>query len=90
MDDEDFDRLLRNCRLRLSEGERARMKADVDSVIGYFGAIDAVDCSGFEESRHPVEVEGRLRPDEVVEFENADAILKGARVYRFYILGPMV
>ncbi len=90
MDDEGFDRLLRNCRLMLSEGERSRMKADVDSVIGYFGAIDAVDCSGFEEAHHPVEVEGRLRPDEVFEFENADAILKGTRVYRFYILGPMV
>lgn len=88
--DEEFDRLLHICRLRLGSEERSKIKAQVDEVIEYFDAIDAIKCDDLEESYHPIKIPERLREDAVKEFENVNGILKNARIYRFYVVGPKI
>jgi len=90
MQDSDFERLLSVCRLRLGDGEKAQIKKDIDSIISYFSTIESVDTSKLEPSYHPIEIEERLREDRVEPFENPDALLKGTKTYRFYVVGPEI
>ena len=88
--DEEFDRLLKICRLRLNSKERAKIKAEVDEVIKYFDGLDSIKCDDLKESYHPIPIPGRLRDDDVVEFENVSGILRNTKIYRFYVVGPEV
>lgn len=88
MQNMDFDRLLKICRLRLSEKESLEIKKEISSIIEYFDAIESVKCDELEPSYHPIKVEGKLREDEVKPYENPDALLKGTKTHRFYVIGP--
>ncbi|MGI0141811.1 MAG: Asp-tRNA(Asn)/Glu-tRNA(Gln) amidotransferase subunit GatC [Candidatus Micrarchaeales archaeon] len=88
MQDQDFDRLLAVCRLRLSEKEHAKIKTDIDEIINYFNSIEKVDTAKLEPSYHPIQIEERLREDKVEPFDNPDSLLKGTKTHRFYVVGP--
>ncbi|MDP8012759.1 MAG: Asp-tRNA(Asn)/Glu-tRNA(Gln) amidotransferase subunit GatC [Nanoarchaeota archaeon] len=89
MDDTEFDRLLRICRLRLDKKERERIKKDVDEIIGYFNKIDDLNCD-LEPAFHPIEIEGKMREDSVEKFDDQEALLKNTKTYRNFVLGPRI
>jgi aspartyl/glutamyl-tRNA(Asn/Gln) amidotransferase C subunit len=90
MIDKDFDRLLEVCRLNLNAEEKARIMADVDEILQYFNAIEAIECDEFEESHHPVLIPDRLRDDVVIDFDNVNGILRNTKIHRFYVVGPKI
>ncbi|MDE1870018.1 MAG: Asp-tRNA(Asn)/Glu-tRNA(Gln) amidotransferase subunit GatC [Candidatus Micrarchaeota archaeon] len=90
MEDREFDRLLKLCRLSLTDKEKSSIKKEIGSILGYFDAIEQVKCDELDPSYHPVKVPERLRDDKVEACENPDALLKGTRTHRFYVIGPDV
>lgn len=89
MEDAEFDRLLKICRLRLSEKEREKIKKDVDEIIGYFNAVDRQNCDDAP-AYHPVELKEKTREDKVERFEDVDGLLSNTKTYRGYVIGPKV
>ena len=87
MEDHEFERLLKVARLKLTDVEKGRIKADIEEVIGYFDSLDQME-SGEEPAYHPIKVPARLRKDEVVEFTDIDALKRQAKLHDGYILGP--
>ncbi|MCL5428004.1 MAG: Asp-tRNA(Asn)/Glu-tRNA(Gln) amidotransferase subunit GatC [Candidatus Marsarchaeota archaeon] len=90
MDDKEFSRLLSICRIHLRESERAAIKRDVDEVLEYFNSLESVDTNGVIEAYHPVAVGEKLREDAPSEFPDIGIILKNAKTYRFYVVGPNI
>lgn len=89
MDDEDFERLLKICRLRLSEADKPQIKKDIEEVLDYFNVLDDVGMEG-EMAYQPVSIEGRMREDSVEDFKNIRGMLKNTKTYRFYVVGPKI
>ncbi len=90
MEDKDFDRLLKICRLSLADDERKRIRHDTDKILAYFNTIDGVDCGEFSPSYQPVPIPGRKRPDKVDNFKDIGKLLKNSRIYRFLVVGPKI
>ena len=90
MEDREFDRLLKICRLSLTDKEKSAIKKEIGSILEYFDAIEKVKCDELEPSYHPIKVGERLREDKVEACENPDALLKGTKTHRFYVIGPDV
>lgn len=90
MEDKDFERLLKICRIRLSEKEKPRIKSDIEEVITYFNVLEEVRTEGVEAAYHPLRVPEKLREDKVEECEDVELILKNAKTYRFYVVGPRI
>lgn len=88
MQEKDFERLLKICRISLTEKEAAAIRKDISSILEYFDAIETVKCDSLEPSYHPINVKERLREDIVKPFENPDELLKGTKTHRFYVIGP--
>ncbi|MDE1767769.1 MAG: Asp-tRNA(Asn)/Glu-tRNA(Gln) amidotransferase subunit GatC [Candidatus Micrarchaeota archaeon] len=90
MEDQDFDRLLKVCRIRLAEKEREAIKKDIDEVIAYFDTLESIDCSKYEPAYQPIEIPSRKRPDKIEAFKHAGKLLENSKIYRFFIVGPKV
>lgn len=90
MESEDFDRLLKICRLRLPEGEKARIKKDIDEIIAYFNTIESVDCDRYAPSYQPIPIPAKKRQDRVEGFRDIGKLLKNSKIYRFYVVGPKI
>jgi aspartyl/glutamyl-tRNA(Asn/Gln) amidotransferase C subunit len=90
MEEERFERLLKICRIKLTESEKTAIKKDIDEVIEYFNMLDSVDVGSTEPAYHPIEVEGKLREDKVVAYEDVIGLLKNTKTYRFYVVGPKI
>ncbi len=89
MDENEFERLLAICRIRLSEKEKPLIKNDIEEVLEYFNMLDSVDAKG-RVAYQPVEVEGVMRDDNVEAFGNVAGMLKNAKTFRFYVVGPKI
>lgn len=89
MEEKEFERLLKITRLKLSEQEKTRIKADIEEVIGYFDTIDAIKTEE-KPAYHPIQIPTRLRKDEVMPFPDVDELKKPSRLQNGYILGPKV
>ncbi|MHB1830597.1 MAG: Asp-tRNA(Asn)/Glu-tRNA(Gln) amidotransferase subunit GatC [Candidatus Micrarchaeaceae archaeon] len=90
MEDNDFDRLLKTCRMKLEPGEKEKIKEETGQIIAYFDTIRDADCDNYSPSYQPVDVPGRTRPDKVENFHNVGKLLDNSKIYRFYIVGPKV
>ena len=88
MDDKEFSRLLKICRISMSESERHSIKKDIDEIVEYFDILDEVDTKGAKEAFHPINVPEKLREDRARNFEDAPLLLKNTKTYRFYVVGP--
>ncbi|MCL5412812.1 MAG: Asp-tRNA(Asn)/Glu-tRNA(Gln) amidotransferase subunit GatC [Candidatus Marsarchaeota archaeon] len=88
MDDNEFDRLAKICRLRLTEDERKRIMHDTGEILSYFNTIEDVNCEKYPPAYQPVPISGRKRPDKVSNFKDATKLLKNSRIYRFFVVGP--
>ncbi len=90
MEDKDFDRLLKTCRIKLEGNEKEKVKKDIDEIIAYFNTIESVDCDKYTPSYQPIEALPKTRPDKVVPFNDTGRLLKNSKIYRFYIVGPKI
>jgi aspartyl/glutamyl-tRNA(Asn/Gln) amidotransferase C subunit len=90
MEDKDFDRLLKTCRLRLSEEDNKKIKSDIDNILEYFNTIESVECSKYSPSYQAIDIPSNKRSDNVEPFPNTDQILKNSKIYRFYVVGPKI
>ncbi|ABF45234.1 MULTISPECIES: Asp-tRNA(Asn)/Glu-tRNA(Gln) amidotransferase subunit GatC [Deinococcus] len=57
------DHLARLARLELTPEERQSMQADLNSILGYFEQLRAVDTDGVEEMQRPEDLVNVLRDD---------------------------
>lgn len=87
MEEKEFERLLKITRLKLTQEEKARIKADVEEVIGYFDSIEKIQTDE-KPAYQPIDVPTRLRKDHVIPFDDVDALKKPSRLHNGYILGP--
>lgn len=90
MEDKDFDRLLKTCRIKLEGGEKDKIKDEIGQIIEYFDTISGADCDNYPPSYHPIDVPARKRPDKAENFHNVGKLLNNSKIYRFYIVGPKV
>ncbi len=90
MEEKELSRLLKICRLELSEKEQKDIKKDIEEVVAYFDILENVDTKGTEVAYHPINVSEKLREDKAEQFGNVEGILKNTKTYRFYVVGPKV
>ncbi len=90
VEDDDFDRLLKTCRIKLEPGERKRIKDETTQIIAYFDTIRDADCDNCLPSYQPIDVPARTRPDKVEGFYDTGKLLGNSKIYRFYIVGPKI
>ncbi len=88
MDNAEFDRLLKICRIHLDKSEYQSIKKDVDEILEYFKILDEVDTSKVVEAFHPIKIPEKTSDDTIQEFNNTEGILKNSKTYRFYVVGP--
>lgn len=63
---EDVERVVALARLALSPQELARMRDELDAVLGYVAQLERVDTSGVPPTSHVVPLTTPLRADEPV------------------------
>jgi aspartyl/glutamyl-tRNA(Asn/Gln) amidotransferase C subunit len=90
MENEDFDRLLKICRLSMEKDAKDKIKHDIDEIIAYFNSIDGVECSKYSPAYQPISVPARKRPDRHEPFPEPGKLLKNSKIYRFFIVGPKI
>ncbi|MCL5016923.1 MAG: Asp-tRNA(Asn)/Glu-tRNA(Gln) amidotransferase subunit GatC [Candidatus Parvarchaeota archaeon] len=90
MEDEEFDRLLRVCRLKVSSGQRKKLKSDADDILHYFDRISEVQCDDIPPAFHSVDIDGRYRKDMPLKFDDVEGILKNTKTHRFFVVGPKI
>ena len=90
MEDCDFERLLKLCRLSLTDAERTRIRQDVDKILSYFNTIDGIDCDKYTPSYQSIDIPDRKRQDKVDNFKNIGKLLKNSKIYRFFVVGPKI
>lgn len=64
---EDIRRLGELARIRLDDGERDQLLADLDNIFGIIEKLRAVDTTGVEPMTHAERIGLRLRDDVVTE-----------------------
>ena len=60
----DLNHLCRLARLHLPEGERGRLRADLESILGYVESLRELDTSAFESATGNEGLVGAFREDE--------------------------
>lgn len=63
--EDELEHLEKLARIALEREERAQVLSDLESILDYFGQLQAVDTEGVEEMLRPVVPERSTRPDEV-------------------------
>jgi aspartyl-tRNA(Asn)/glutamyl-tRNA(Gln) amidotransferase subunit C len=67
LSDDQIRRLARLARIALEPAESDELAARLDRILAMVGEIQAVDTAGIEPMSHALDVEQRLRADEVIE-----------------------
>lgn len=65
-------------RLALSDEEAARMRAQLDAILGYVASLDALDVRDVEPTFHAVPMDAPLRADVVRDSVSRDELLAAA------------
>jgi aspartyl/glutamyl-tRNA(Asn/Gln) amidotransferase C subunit len=90
MEKEEFERLLKICRLSLKDEEKEKLRKQIEEVIEkYFDKIESVNCDE-PPAYHPIEIPGKLREDEPKQFDNIVGLLKNTKTFRGYVISPKV
>lgn len=82
MDAATIDKLLRLAALRLDASERARLHGDLDKIVAFVDAMQAVDTDGVEPLAHPLDGVQPLRPDWVSETVQRERFQQNAPAVR--------
>lgn len=67
LNDTDLMRLARLARIRLAPQELALLAPQFEGILGLIDQLQAVPTQGIEPLAHALDLEQRLRPDEVTE-----------------------
>lgn len=82
MDAATIDKLLRLAALRLDASERERLQADLDKIVAFVDAMQAVDTEGVEPLAHPLDGVQPLRPDRISETVQRERFQQNAPAVR--------
>jgi aspartyl-tRNA(Asn)/glutamyl-tRNA(Gln) amidotransferase subunit C len=74
----EVERIAELARLDLSDAEAVRMTADIEAILGYVAALDALDTRGVEPTTHAVPLATPLRDDCAVAALDPDRALANA------------
>ncbi|MBM4242707.1 MAG: Asp-tRNA(Asn)/Glu-tRNA(Gln) amidotransferase subunit GatC [Deltaproteobacteria bacterium] len=74
----DVDHIALLARLGLTEDERASLRDDLESILGYIGKLQALDTTGIEATAHVIDLHTPPRDDVVRNPQDADAMLANA------------
>ena len=81
VDDALIDKLSRLSMLRFNEGERERIKADLEKMIGFVDKLKELDTTGVEPLLHMSDNVNVLREDEVKESITREEALLNASIH---------
>ncbi len=59
-------------RLAAADDELEQYRRDLDNIFGLVEQINAADTAGVEPLAHPLDIQGRLRPDAVTETDQRE------------------
>ena len=76
--DEDVEHVARLARLALSAEEKARMREQLDRILGYIAKLNELDTEGVEPTSHAIRMVNVMRDDEVQPSFPAEAMLANA------------
>ncbi len=65
-------------KLRLDEGEKAKMTGELEQIVTYMEILNQVDTAGVEPMSHVLPVRNVTRPDVVEPSFDREELLKGA------------
>ena len=82
MDAATIDKLLRLAALRLDAQERAQLHADLDKIVAFVDAVQAVETDGVEPLAHPLDGVQPLRADRISETVQRERYQQGAPAVR--------
>ena len=74
----EVERIAELARLELSDAEAVRMTADIQAILGYVAALDALDTRGVEPTTHAVPLATPLRDDRAAAALDPDRALANA------------
>ena len=74
LDRSDVERLAYLARIGLQEADIPATADKLTSIMGLIDKMQAVDTSGVQPLAHPLEATQRLRPDQVTESNQRDAL----------------
>ncbi len=69
---EEVTRLARLARIEVRDAEAARLRDELNGILGLIDQMRAVDTAGVDPMSHPQPVVQRLREDEVTETDQRD------------------
>lgn len=75
---DDVSKIAHLARLAVSPEEGEALSRELSSILELVVQMAAVDTSGIEPMAHPLEMQQRLRPDEVTETDQRDLYLANA------------
>lgn len=70
--------IARLARIELSEDQIEHYREDLNSILKYVDKLEELDLSGVEPTTHAVDLDSRLRDDEVEQRLNHDQVLENA------------
>ena len=70
--------IARLARVDLDEEEVERYREDLSSILGYVDKLDELDVSDVEATTHAVELDARLRDDEVEQRLTPEQVMQNA------------
>ena len=89
MTDEKIKHLEQLSRLSLSEGEREKIKNEINEIIEYFNTLREVDTEGVEARSHSLDVVNVFRSDEVKPSLSVDDVTANAKTKDGYFVVPV-
>jgi len=74
----EVEHVARLARLELSAAEKARMRSQLDAILGYIEKLDQVDATGVPPTTHVLPLANVMREDEVRPSYPVEAMLANA------------
>ncbi len=68
----DLRRLARLARIRIEDGEAGPLLAQLSGILGLIDQLQAVDTEGVEPLSHALDLQQRLRQDEITETDRRE------------------
>ena len=76
--DEDVRSIAELARLGLTEDEVARLRSDLEAILGYVDLLEGVDTTGVEPTAHVLDIPTPMRSDEVRDVLPVSEVVRNA------------
>lgn len=78
LNSDDVAKIAHLARLAVTAGEGEAMSRDLSNILDLVAQMESVDTGGVEPMAHPLEMQQRLRPDEVTETDQRELYMSNA------------